>query len=86
MRAIFLIPTKPAPKLTNESMYSKEFIDFIEKCLDKNVETRPSAKTLLDHPFITNNQKKNAMSQKIDQLINQLANGKKLYNKVEFFL
>jgi len=39
MRAIFLIPSKPPPKLTDPSKWSNEFNDFIKCCLVK-VRTR----------------------------------------------
>ncbi|PIK37988.1 putative serine/threonine-protein kinase 10, partial [Apostichopus japonicus] len=32
--------------------WSKQFSDFIAKCLDKNVETRPTAQELLRHPWL----------------------------------
>lgn len=35
MRAIFLIPSKPPPKLTEPSKWSNEFNDFIKCCLVK---------------------------------------------------
>jgi serine/threonine kinase 3 len=53
MRAIFLIPNRPPPKLHNEEKWSKEFIDFISQCLVRNPEQRPHAHTLLQHPFFS---------------------------------
>jgi serine/threonine protein kinase len=35
MRAIFLIPSKPPPKLTDPAKWSNEFNDFIKCCLVK---------------------------------------------------
>ena len=32
---------------------SPEAIDFMKKCLDKNIESRYSAKKLLDHKWMT---------------------------------
>lgn len=35
MRAIFLIPSKPAPRLTDPAKWSNDFNDFIKVCLNK---------------------------------------------------
>jgi len=52
MRAIFMIPSRPPPKLTEPDNWSKDFNDFIAKCLTKNPEQRPHASELLKHPFV----------------------------------
>ncbi|XP_063281460.1 serine/threonine-protein kinase 4 [Pelobates fuscus] len=51
MRAIFMIPSNPPPTFRKPELWSKEFIDFINKCLVKNPEQRASATELLQHPF-----------------------------------
>uniref|UniRef100_A0A8C9SIT2 non-specific serine/threonine protein kinase n=1 Tax=Scleropages formosus TaxID=113540 RepID=A0A8C9SIT2_SCLFO len=51
MRALFLIPRNPPPKLKSKK-WSKKFIDFIEGCLVKTYPSRPSTEQLLKHPFI----------------------------------
>ncbi|KAJ8338150.1 hypothetical protein SKAU_G00371160 [Synaphobranchus kaupii] len=51
MRALFLIPRNPPPKLKSKK-WSKKFIDFIESCLIKTYPSRPSTEQLLKHPFI----------------------------------
>jgi serine/threonine kinase 3 len=54
MRAIFLIPTAPAPQLPHPERWSRKFKDFLNLCLQKNPDLRPDASTLLrEHPFIT---------------------------------
>eukprot|EP01083_Nonionella_stella_P053827 142233_1 len=52
MRAIFLIPNKPAPTLPHPERYTSEIVDFVTKCCNKNPDARPSATELLKHPFI----------------------------------
>eukprot|EP00211_Chloroparvula_japonica_P003436 CAMPEP_0119124176 /NCGR_PEP_ID=MMETSP1310-20130426/3868_1 /TAXON_ID=464262 /ORGANISM="Genus nov. species nov., Strain RCC2339" /LENGTH=442 /DNA_ID=CAMNT_0007114087 /DNA_START=139 /DNA_END=1467 /DNA_ORIENTATION=+ len=52
MRAIFMIPSRPPPKLSAPDKWSADFNDFIAKCLTKNPDERPSADDLLAHPFI----------------------------------
>jgi len=52
MRAIFMIPSRPPPKLTEPDKWSKEFNDFVVHCLTKNPEQRPPATDLLKHAFI----------------------------------
>ena len=54
MRAIFLIPTRDPPTLTDPEEWSDEFNDFIACCLIKDPEERWSADELLKHPFIRN--------------------------------
>ncbi|XP_053703878.1 misshapen-like kinase 1 isoform X4 [Synchiropus splendidus] len=51
MRALFLIPRNPPPKLKSKK-WSKKFIDFIEGCLVKTYQSRPSTEQLLKHTFI----------------------------------
>ncbi|XP_075957915.1 misshapen-like kinase 1 isoform X8 [Anarhichas minor] len=51
MRALFLIPRNPPPKLKSKK-WSKKFIDFIEGCLVKTYTSRPSTEQLLKHTFI----------------------------------
>ncbi|XP_049596613.1 TRAF2 and NCK interacting kinase a isoform X12 [Syngnathus scovelli] len=51
MRALFLIPRNPAPRLKSKK-WSKKFQLFIESCLVKSHGQRPSTEQLLKHPFI----------------------------------
>lgn len=50
MRVIFLIPKSPAPVLAGN--YSLDTKDFVAQCLQKDPDTRPDAKTLLQHKFL----------------------------------
>ncbi len=59
MRAIFLIPSKPPPKLLEPvattdgpRKWSADFHDFIAKCLVKDPTQRLDAAQLLSHPFL----------------------------------
>ncbi|XP_036376940.1 traf2 and NCK-interacting protein kinase-like isoform X3 [Megalops cyprinoides] len=51
MRALFLIPRNPAPRLKSKK-WSKKFQSFIDSCLVKSHTQRPSTEQLLKHPFI----------------------------------
>ncbi|XP_035269312.1 traf2 and NCK-interacting protein kinase-like isoform X7 [Anguilla anguilla] len=51
MRALFLIPRNPAPRLKSKK-WSKKFQSFIDSCLVKSHGQRPSTEQLLKHPFI----------------------------------
>ncbi|XP_015206853.1 mitogen-activated protein kinase kinase kinase kinase 4 isoform X2 [Lepisosteus oculatus] len=51
MRALFLIPRNPPPKLKSKK-WTKKFSTFIESCLVKNYQHRPSTETLLRHSFV----------------------------------
>lgn len=50
MRVLFLIPKNNPPQLTGN--YSKQFKEFVEACLNKDPDNRPSGKELLKYPFI----------------------------------
>ncbi|XP_027855830.1 TRAF2 and NCK interacting kinase a isoform X3 [Xiphophorus couchianus] len=52
MRALFLIPRNPAPRLKSKK-WSRKFQSFIENTLVKSHSHRPSTEHLLLHPFIT---------------------------------
>lgn len=51
MKVLVSIPTSPPPKL--EGPFSASFKDFVSQCIKVNPIERPSAKDLLNHPFIT---------------------------------
>ncbi|KAI8998427.1 kinase-like domain-containing protein [Gaertneriomyces semiglobifer] len=75
MRAIFMIPTKPPPRLEKESKWSSQFIDFIAQCLTKNPANRPSAEQLLQHPFIKNAPGVHVLSEIISEAMDLIAQG-----------
>ncbi|XP_041845551.1 misshapen-like kinase 1 isoform X3 [Melanotaenia boesemani] len=51
MRALFLIPRNPPPRLKSKK-WSKRFLSFIDSCLIKNHLHRPTTDALLRHAFI----------------------------------
>lgn len=53
MKALFLIPKAPAPRLDGNE-YSKNLKDFVAACLIKDPDRRPTANELLQHRFIRN--------------------------------
>jgi len=52
VRAMFLIRKKPPQGLSDSNSWSPEYNDFISKCLIVEPSIRPTAKELLNHPFI----------------------------------
>jgi serine/threonine protein kinase len=67
MRAIFMIPSRPPPKLTEPDKWSKEFNDFLFKALTKSPDQRPTATELLEHPFIKNAKTRVLLQPLLDQ-------------------
>ncbi|KAI0840057.1 Pkinase-domain-containing protein [Hypoxylon sp. FL0890] len=65
MKALFHIPKNSPPKL--EGNFSKDFKDFVSKCLMKDPENRPSAKELLKHRFIKSSGKVEALQELIER-------------------
>ncbi|KAG5864330.1 hypothetical protein JTB14_014816 [Gonioctena quinquepunctata] len=65
MRVLFLIPKNNPPQLTGS--YSKQFKDFVEACLNKDPENRPTAKELLRYPFIRKAKKNSYLIDLIDR-------------------
>jgi len=72
------IITHPPKGLKNKEKWSNEFNNFVEKCLIYDPEKRPSAKELLQHPFIL---KYNRGSKLIAELINNSLDELEFYRK-----
>jgi serine/threonine protein kinase len=47
MRALYLIPKNPPPKLNEKGKWSKELREFVKDSLVKNPAKRPSAAELM---------------------------------------
>lgn len=52
LRAIFVIPTKPAPTLADPDNWSPEMLDFVRCCCQKDPSQRSDSALLSSHPFI----------------------------------
>ncbi|XP_055879180.1 serine/threonine-protein kinase 10-like isoform X3 [Biomphalaria glabrata] len=61
MRVLIKIQKAEPPNFDKPSRWSKDFRDFVSKCLVKNPEQRVTAQELLEHPFIKGYQDKKAI-------------------------
>uniref|UniRef100_A0A671U9B7 non-specific serine/threonine protein kinase n=1 Tax=Sparus aurata TaxID=8175 RepID=A0A671U9B7_SPAAU len=52
LRALYLIATNGTPELQNPEKLTTTFRDFLNRCLEMDVEKRGSAKELLQHQFL----------------------------------
>ena len=52
LRAIFVIPTKPAPTLADPDNWSPEMLDFVRCCCQKDASERHDSAQLSSHPFV----------------------------------
>lgn len=66
MRALWLIAQEGKPKIEDYDKLSRPFQDFLDRCLEVDVDERWSAEQLLSHDFL----KMAAESRKIVPLIN----------------
>ena len=66
MKVLFLIPKNPAPML--EGNFSKEFKDFVHRCLQKEPQKRPSARELLRHPWVRKAKRTAYLTELIERL------------------
>jgi len=65
LRALWLIAQEGKPRIEGKDQMSPEFQDFLDKCLEVDVEKRWSAEQLMTHPFL----RKSTETRKIVPLI-----------------
>jgi serine/threonine protein kinase len=76
MRALFLIPRNPAPKLKSKK-WSKKFQSFVDQCLIKDYQARPTTEQLLKHPFIRDQPQERQVRIQIKDYIDRMKKTKK---------
>jgi len=76
MRALFLIPRNAPPKLKSKK-WSKKFHSFVEQCLIKDYQARPSTEQLLKHPFIRDQPQERQVRIQIKDYIDRMKKSKR---------
>ena len=62
VRAMFMIPKGEKPQLSEQTHWSFDFKNFVSICLERDVDKRPQADSLLKHPLFRGNLKKHVKS------------------------
>lgn len=52
IKVMYRIATRPPPSLAQPNDLSPKLVDFVDKCLIKNLAKRPNASELLEHSFL----------------------------------
>lgn len=78
MKAIFLIPKNPPPRLQDEEEWSDAFVSFLKSSLTKDFKSRPSASELLLHPFIKSAPDQKVVAQLVQRCMPQIETVRKL--------
>ncbi|KAF7990235.1 hypothetical protein HCN44_000040 [Aphidius gifuensis] len=78
MRALFQIPRNPPPTLKIPELHCQELSDFIAECLVKDLEHRPFASELKDHPLLqaVENYQDDVKSELVDEIERQKNDGR----------
>lgn len=70
-----MIPSRPPPRLTEETRWSAKFRDFLSRCLTKNPAERPTASDLLKDPFTQEGGNKSKLGEIVAEALDRIANG-----------
>jgi len=65
MKVLFLIPKNPPPVL--QGNFSRAFKDFVDLCLKRLPQERPTARELLKHPFVRRAKKTTYLTELIER-------------------
>lgn len=72
LRALYLIAANGKPDVRNKEQLTAELNDFLDKCLEIDVEKRYSAEQLLEHPFLAKAESLNSIVPEIRTVRNLL--------------
>ena len=73
MRAMWVIQNNPAQGLTLPEKWSKEFNNFVGRCLTVDPKRRPTAKELLIDPFMHKNKGPALLSELVIRSLEDIA-------------
>lgn len=79
MKALYFIATKPSPTIPSDGRWSGNFQSFVNACLIKDPDLRPTSEILLRHPFILDVQQ-NAKQEFADYLSEWISSKKTKIN------
>eukprot|EP01101_Sappina_pedata_P011661 TRINITY_DN7877_c0_g1_i1.p1 TRINITY_DN7877_c0_g1~~TRINITY_DN7877_c0_g1_i1.p1 ORF type:complete len:533 (-),score=184.66 TRINITY_DN7877_c0_g1_i1:76-1674(-) len=76
MRAMLLIATEEPPKLKEQDKWSKDFVHFLMRCLQKKSTKRATTLELLEHPFITTSKQADTIVGQLLQMVKEKEDAK----------
>ena len=82
MRALFLIPRNPPPRLKSKR-WSSKFKNFIETVLVKDYHQRPYTDNLLKHSFVKDQPNERQTRIQIKDLLDRVKKHKQVHNGAE---
>ena len=74
IRALYLIATNGKPEVKSKDKWSPEVLNFLDRCLEVDVDKRANSHELLEHPFLKKAEELSSLKQNIIAARDNLTN------------